>query len=54
MTSTNPSKSFKSVCNANDVMQHYGKLQVENSLNLSEAIESFEILYKKGHGLSAN
>ena len=48
MTSTNPSKSFKNVCDAQRVFQHYAKLEVENSLDLSEAIESFEIMYKKG------
>ena len=48
MTSTNPSKSFKNVCDAKRVFQHYAKLEVENSLDLSEAIESFEIMYKKG------
>ena len=47
MTSTNPSTSFKNVCDAKSAMQHYGKLEVENSLDLNEAIESSEIMYKK-------
>ena len=48
MTSTNPSKSFKNVCDAKSVLQHYAKLKVENSLDFDEALESFEVLYKKG------
>ena len=48
MTSTNPSKSFQNVCDAKCVFQHYEKLDVVNSLSLDEAIESFEVLYKKG------
>ena len=48
MTSTNPSKSFQNVCDAKRVFQHYDKLKVEDSLDLGEAIESFEVLYKKG------
>ena len=48
MASTNPSKSFKNVCDAERVYQYYEKLKVENSRTLKEAIESFEILYKKG------
>ena len=48
MTSTNPSKSFQNVCDAKRVYQHYEKLKVENSLSLKEAIESFEVMYKKG------
>ena len=46
--STNPSKSFQNVCDAKRVFQHYEKLKVENSLDLKEAIESFEVMYKKG------
>ena len=48
MASTNPSKGFKNVCDAERVYQHYDKLKVENPLSLKEAIESFEVLYKKG------
>ena len=48
MASTNPSRSFKNVFDAKRVYQHYEKLEVENSLDLSEAIESFEVMYKKG------
>ena len=48
MTSTNPSKSFQNVCDAKCVFQHYEKLDVANSLSYDEAIESFEVLYKKG------
>ena len=48
MASTDPSKSFKNVCDAKFVYQHYEKLKVENSLSSKEAIESFEVLYKKG------
>ena len=48
MTSSNTSKSFQNVCDAKCVFQHYGKLKVENSLDMSEAIESFEVRYKKG------
>ena len=48
MASTNPSKSFQNVCDAKRVFQHYEKLEVENSPDLSEAIASFEIMYKKG------
>ena len=48
MSSTNPSKSFQNVCDAKSVFQHYEKLKVENSLSMSEAIESFEVMYKKG------
>ena len=47
MASTNPSKSFKNVFDAKRVFQHHEKLEVENSLCLSEAIESFEVMYKK-------
>ena len=48
MIGTNPSKSFKNVCDAKSVMQNYGKLEVENPLDLKEAIGRFEIMYKKG------
>ena len=48
MTSTNPSKSFKNVCDAKRVFQHYAKLEVGNPLDLSDAIESFGLMYKKG------
>ena len=48
MTSTNPSNSFQNVCDAKCVFQHYWKLKVENLLDLSEATESFEVMYKKG------
>ena len=48
MTSTNSSKSFQNVCDAKCGFQHYEKLDVANSLSLDEAIESFEVLYKKG------
>ena len=48
MTSTNPLKSFQNVCDAKCVFQHYEKLDVANSLSYNEAIESFEVLYKKG------
>ena len=48
MTSTNLSKSFKNVCDAKRVLQHYEKLKVENSLDFDEALENFEFLYKKG------
>ena len=47
MTSTNPSKSFQNVCDVKRVFQHYEKLEVANSLNLKEVIESLEVLYKK-------
>ena len=50
MASTNPLKSFKNVCDAKHVYQHYEKLKVENSLSLKESIEFFEVLYKKGPG----
>ena len=48
MASTNPLKSFKNICDAERVYQHYEKLKVENSPSLKEAIESSEVLYKKG------
>ena len=48
MTSTNPSKSFQNVYGAKCVFQRYEKLKVEDSLDLDEALESFEVLYKKG------
>ena len=48
MTSTNPSKSFQNVFDGKSVFQHYEKLAVENSLTFDEAIESFEVLYKRG------
>ena len=50
MASTNPSnyKSFQNVCDAKCVFQHDGKLKVENSLGMGEAIESFGVMYKKG------
>ena len=48
MTSTNPLKSFQNVCDAKCVFQHYEKSDVANSLSYDEAIESFEVLYKKG------
>ena len=47
MPSTNPSKSLKNVCDAKRVFQHYEKLEVEDSLSLDEAVESFEVFYKK-------
>ena len=53
MTSTNPSKSFQNVCDAKRVFQHYEKLEVENSLDFSEAIESFEVIIMYKRGLSA-
>ena len=45
MTSTNPSMSFRNVCDAKRVLQHYEKLKVGNSLDFDEAVESFEVLY---------
>ena len=48
MSSTNPSKSFQNVCDAECVFQHYEKLDVADSLSYDEAIESFEVLYKQG------
>ena len=40
MTSTNPSKSFKNVCDAKHVLKHYEKLKVEDSLDFDEALEA--------------
>ena len=48
MSSTNPSKSFQNVYDAKSIFQHYEKLAVKDSLSYDEAIESFEVLYKKG------
>ena len=52
MSSTNPSKSFQNVCDAECVFQHYEKLDVTDSLSYDEAIESFEVLYKQGLSLA--
>ena len=48
MTSTNPSKSFQNVYDAKCVFQHYEKLKVPDALDFDEALENFEVLYKKG------
>ena len=53
MTSTNLIKSFQNVYDAKCAFQHYEKLKVASALDFDEALENFEVLYKKMLAASA-
>ena len=53
MASNDPSKSFQNVFDARGIFQHHEKMKVADALEFDEALEKFEIIYKKGLAASA-
>ena len=53
MTSANPIESFQNVYGVKCVFQYYEKVKVANALDFDEALENFEVLYKKMLAASA-